>query len=200
MEARRGAPMSVRIEQVLIDALADFGISAGRIQGATGVWVDGKKIAAIGVHISRWVTSHGFALNVDTDLSYFQYIVPCGLTMPVTSMAAARVPGHARTGCRRPGQHFGRVFDREMLERPRGVEKIHDRRRHAPDGRKHCRRNSDQMAEEARRTGRARRASVRNFHRQSRHRDPFARCGHPGRSAGRGRQDRRHQYGCGAHQ
>jgi len=75
------------IEQVLIDALADFGIHAGRIPKLTGVWVEGGKIAAIGVHISRWVTSHGFALNVSTDLRYFQYIVPCGLSRPVTSMA-----------------------------------------------------------------------------------------------------------------
>ncbi len=75
------------VEQVIVDTLADFGIAAGRIPKLTGVWVDGCKIAAIGVHISRWVTSHGFALNVDTDLTYFQYIIPCGLTRPVTSMA-----------------------------------------------------------------------------------------------------------------
>src|ERR1051326_2418458 len=74
------------IEQVIIDTLADYGISGGRIPKLTGVWVEGRKIAAIGVHISRWVTSHGFALNVSTDLSYFGYIVPCGLTRPVTSM------------------------------------------------------------------------------------------------------------------
>jgi lipoyl(octanoyl) transferase len=74
------------IEQVLIDTLAEFGIAADRMAGATGVWVDGRKVAAIGIHISRWITSHGFALNLDTDLSYFQYIVPCGLTKPVTSM------------------------------------------------------------------------------------------------------------------
>src|SRR3981081_2535798 len=67
------------IEQVLIDTLAEFGIAADRMAGATGVWVDGRKVAAIGIHISRWITSHGFALNLDTDLSYFQYIVPCGL-------------------------------------------------------------------------------------------------------------------------
>jgi lipoyl(octanoyl) transferase len=74
------------IEQVIIDALAEFGIVAGCVTGCTGVWVEGKKVAAIGVHISRWVTSHGFALNHTTDLRYFQYIVPCGLTKPVTSM------------------------------------------------------------------------------------------------------------------
>jgi lipoyl(octanoyl) transferase len=74
------------IEQVIMDSLAEFGIEATRLEGCTGVWVKGKKVAAIGIHISRWVTSHGFALNHTTDLSYFQYIVPCGLTKPVTSM------------------------------------------------------------------------------------------------------------------
>jgi lipoyl(octanoyl) transferase len=102
------------IEQAIIDTLADFGIAAGRIEKLTGVWVEGKKIAAIGVHISRWVTSHGFALNVSTDLSYFQYIVPCGLTKPVTSMAALGVKaGVVETGKVLAG-HFGRIFDCEM--------------------------------------------------------------------------------------
>lgn len=74
------------IEQVVIEALAGFGIEARREPGATGVWTERGKIAAIGVHISRWITSHGVALNVNTDLSYFRYIVPCGLLKPVTSM------------------------------------------------------------------------------------------------------------------
>ena len=105
------------IEQVLIDTLSDYGIAAGRIPKLTGVWVGERKIAAIGVHISRWVTSHGFALNVTTDLSYFQYIVPCGLTKPVTSMAAVSPQGpHASV--EQVGQklaaHFGRIFEREM--------------------------------------------------------------------------------------
>ncbi|MGA3096607.1 MAG: lipoyl(octanoyl) transferase LipB [Bryobacteraceae bacterium] len=108
------------VEQTIIDTLADFGIAAGRIPKLTGVWVKERKIAAIGVHISRWVTSHGFALNVNTDLSYFQYIVPCGLARPVTSMvqlganaALAEVAGVL-------AGHFGRVFECEMLSGERG--------------------------------------------------------------------------------
>jgi lipoyl(octanoyl) transferase len=71
------------LEEVLIRTCRDFGIAAKRIGGVTGVWtgrVEPAKIAAIGVHISRGVTSHGFALNVNTDLSYFDLIVPCGIT------------------------------------------------------------------------------------------------------------------------
>lgn len=102
------------IEQVLIDALADFGIAAGRVPKLTGVWVEGRKIAAIGVHISRWVTSHGFALNVNTDLSYFQYIVPCGLTKPVTSMSALGVSASVNEVSESVAKHFARVFDYEL--------------------------------------------------------------------------------------
>ena len=93
-----------RLEEVLIRTCADFGIAAGRVQGLTGVWTNPSlsspaksrdfvssvqgKIAAIGVHISRGVTSHGFALNVNTDLSHFDLIIPCGIeARPVTSMA-----------------------------------------------------------------------------------------------------------------
>ena len=77
-----------RLEAVLIEALARFGIRAGRVEGRTGVWTGGRKIAAIGVRVTRGVTSHGFALNVHTDLSYFDHIVPCGISdADVTSMA-----------------------------------------------------------------------------------------------------------------
>ncbi|MGH9411593.1 MAG: lipoyl(octanoyl) transferase LipB [Vicinamibacterales bacterium] len=75
------------LEEVLIRAAAEFDISAGRIPGLTGIWVGNEKLAAIGVRISRWVTSHGFALNVTTDLSGFDLIVPCGIPdKGVTSM------------------------------------------------------------------------------------------------------------------
>jgi lipoyl(octanoyl) transferase len=67
------------LEQALIDALARLGVPAGRNPGYTGVWTGGRKIGSIGVHVKRWVTSHGFALNVTTDLSQFGRIVPCGI-------------------------------------------------------------------------------------------------------------------------
>jgi lipoyl(octanoyl) transferase len=67
------------LEEVLIRTAASFGIEAGRVKGLTGVWVAEEKLAAIGVRIARWVTSHGFALNVSTNLEHFQLIVPCGI-------------------------------------------------------------------------------------------------------------------------
>ena len=103
------------VEQAIIDTLAEFGIAGERIPKLTGVWVEGRKIAAIGVHISRWVTSHGFALNVSTDLSYFQYIVPCGLTKPVTSMAQLGVRASVEETGEILAGHFGRIFECEML-------------------------------------------------------------------------------------
>ena len=102
------------VEQMLIDALAEFGIAAGREAGATGVWTEQGKIAAIGVHISRWVTSHGFALNVATDLSYFRYIVPCGLAKPVTSMQALGCQADRDQVITAVARSFARVFDREL--------------------------------------------------------------------------------------
>src|SRR5260370_42097592 len=100
----------------MIDTLSDFGIAADRSPGCTGAWVDGRKIGAIGVHISRWVTSHGFALNVSTDLSYFGYIVPCGLAKPVTSMAQLGIDAALPQVNAKLAAMFGRVFDREVLE------------------------------------------------------------------------------------
>jgi len=67
------------LEDVLIRTAADFGIDAERVSGLTGVWVGREKLAAIGVRLSRWITSHGFAINVNTDLDYFNLIVPCGI-------------------------------------------------------------------------------------------------------------------------
>jgi lipoyl(octanoyl) transferase len=105
------------IEQVIIDTLADFGIAAGRVQGCTGVWVNNsQKIAAIGVHLSRWVTSHGFALNHTTDLSYFQYIVPCGLTKPVTSMRELGSNADRHEFVRSLAHHFAQQFDMTLSE------------------------------------------------------------------------------------
>jgi lipoyl(octanoyl) transferase len=73
---------------VLIRVAADYGLAAERVPGLTGVWVGGEKLAAIGVRIARWITSHGFALNVMTDLDYFNLIVPCGIAdRGVTSMS-----------------------------------------------------------------------------------------------------------------
>jgi len=75
------------LEETIIRVLGDFGIEGAREEGMTGVWVKGEKIAAIGVKVSRWVTMHGFALNVNTDLSMFHRIIPCGIFHKgVTSM------------------------------------------------------------------------------------------------------------------
>jgi lipoyl(octanoyl) transferase len=78
---RRDVHRYVRdLEEVLIRAVAVFGVDAGRSAGLTGVWVGNAKLAAIGVRIARWVTSHGFALNVGTNLDHFRLIVPCGIS------------------------------------------------------------------------------------------------------------------------
>jgi lipoyl(octanoyl) transferase len=114
-----------RLEEVLIRTCADFGIASKRVAGLTGVWTDDDeaipmregKIAAIGVHISRSVTSHGFALNVNNDLSFFDLIVPCGIAAkPVTSM---RKELGREVGLEAVAQslirNFGAVFGRQML-------------------------------------------------------------------------------------
>ena len=118
-----------RLEEVLIRSCLEYGIPTKRVAGLTGVWTDWNssddqmirssdgKIAAIGVHISRSVTSHGFALNVSTDLDYFKLIVPCGIAdKPVTSLAqelGRDVDLDEVAQC--VSRNFGRVFDRQML-------------------------------------------------------------------------------------
>jgi lipoyl(octanoyl) transferase len=126
-----------KVEEVLIRTCLEFGIPTKRIKGLTGVWTDWQsgdsqstnlptysitnsseaKIAAIGVHISRSVTSHGFALNANTDLDYFKLIVPCGITdKPVTSLQQELAKGvDLDEVAQRVSRNFGRVFDRQML-------------------------------------------------------------------------------------
>jgi lipoyl(octanoyl) transferase len=108
------------LEEVLIRTASDYGVEAGRVEGLTGVWVGRDKLAAIGVRISRWVTSHGFALNVTTDLEYFDLIVPCGIAdRSVTSLA--RLLGRAVDRVEvedRIVAHFGQVFARTPILLP----------------------------------------------------------------------------------
>jgi lipoyl(octanoyl) transferase len=101
------------LEDVLIRTASDYGIQAGRIDKLTGVWVGDEKLAAIGVRIARWITSHGFAVNVTTDLDYFKLIVPCGIAdRGVTSVS--RVLGRrvdTSEVAARIIEHFAKVFD-----------------------------------------------------------------------------------------
>ena len=117
---RRDVRRYVRdLEEVLIRTLAGYGIAAEVRPGAAliGVWAGGEKIAAIGIHLSRWITTHGFALNVATDLSLYAGIVPCGLRQErVTSMAKllGAAPPLAEVAQRLAG-HFGEVFARRLV-------------------------------------------------------------------------------------
>ena len=112
------------LEEVLIAVAGEYGLEAGRLAGAPGVWVGNDKLAAMGVHISRWVTSHGFAFNVNTDLRYFDYIVPCGLRdKGVTSLQKLLGrPVEMEEVAGRVVGHFGRVFKVEMVEVAEQVE------------------------------------------------------------------------------
>jgi lipoyl(octanoyl) transferase len=128
-EPRIGAVDFVRkLEEILIRACGDLGVVTERIPGLTGVWTQNEvpaKIAAIGVHISRAVTSHGFALNVTTNLDYFKLIVPCGISgKPVTSLAqeiAQSFLGRERKVpaledlAQQVARNFGRVFEAQTL-------------------------------------------------------------------------------------
>jgi lipoyl(octanoyl) transferase len=114
-----------QLEEVMIRATADFGLHARRIAERHGIWVDTaageEKLAALGVHLSRWVTSHGFAYNVSTDLRYFDLIVPCGIAgKRATSLERVldRAVGSAEVQPKLVA-HFGEVFEREMITVPR---------------------------------------------------------------------------------
>ncbi len=113
------------LEEVMIRTLADYHVQARRVKGLTGVWVGADKLAAIGVRISRWVTSHGFAFNVATDLDYFGLIVPCGIAdRGVTSLA--RVLGRSIDRAEvqeRLVSHFCDVFDRAPAREPAAAAK-----------------------------------------------------------------------------
>jgi lipoyl(octanoyl) transferase len=123
---RRDVVWYVRmLEEAMIRATAEFGITAGREPGKTGVWVNSghadEKLAAIGVHLSRWVTSHGFAYNVSTDLRYFDLIVPCGIRdRKATSLE--KLLGHSVDGkevAPRIARHLGELFGLKMKEATR---------------------------------------------------------------------------------
>jgi lipoyl(octanoyl) transferase len=108
-----------RLEEVLIRTSADFAISTKRISGLTGVWTESSeaKIAALGIHISHFVTSHGFALNVNPDLTFFDLIIPCGITAkPVTSMQRElNHPLDLNAVAESISRNFGTVFSSQML-------------------------------------------------------------------------------------
>lgn len=106
------------LEEVIIRTCGEYDIEAGRIEGLTGVWADGEKICAMGIRCSRWVTMHGFAFNVNTDLSYFNHIVPCGISdKEVTSLQdilgreinPAEVKGYLQ-------KHFSNVFEVNIIK------------------------------------------------------------------------------------
>jgi lipoyl(octanoyl) transferase len=123
---RRDVVWYVRmLEETMIRATAEFGVSAGRLEGKTGIWAPTagteEKLAAIGVHISRWVTSHGFAYNVSTDLRFFDLIVPCGIAdRKATSLE--KILGRSierKEVARQLVKHFGDVFGLEMKQASR---------------------------------------------------------------------------------
>jgi lipoyl(octanoyl) transferase len=106
------------LEEVMIRAAGDFGVKAARIEGLSGAWVGADKLGAVGVRISRWITSHGFAFNVMTDLDFFNLIVPCGITSGgVTSLARATGrPIQMADAAASLVRHFGDVFGCEPVD------------------------------------------------------------------------------------
>lgn len=105
-----------QLEEVLIRALAKLDVAARRVSGYTGVWVEDRKIASIGVHVTRWITFHGFALNVTTDLANFDLIVPCGIeAVRMTSLQLETGEAHDLAEVAAlTAKTFGEVFDRVM--------------------------------------------------------------------------------------
>ena len=111
---RRDVHRYVRdLEEVMIRVCADYGLAAGRVKGFSGAWIGDEKIGAIGVRISRWITSHGFAFNVATDIDFFNLIVPCGIAdKGVTSLASQLGGAPDKSEVEdRFAAHFGAVFD-----------------------------------------------------------------------------------------
>jgi len=108
------------LEEAVVCVLRDYGIEAGRQEKLTGVWTSSGKICAMGVHISRWITRHGLALNVNTDLSYYDLIVPCGLQgKQIASMQSILgFEVDVREVAEKLREHFGRIFEREMVPVP----------------------------------------------------------------------------------
>jgi lipoyl(octanoyl) transferase len=130
-----------RLERLMIDSLAAYGVQAGVIEGLTGVWVgggppQGRKIGSIGVHVNRGVTTHGFAVNVNNDLQPFEWIVPCGIDgVRMTSLCRELDAQHetGRAGARPRildrymdvvAELFGRIFEREPIEAERTLEEL----------------------------------------------------------------------------
>jgi lipoate-protein ligase B len=111
-----------QLEETMIRATADFKVTATRIADRHGIWVGQpateEKLAALGVHLSRWVTSHGFAYNVATDLRYFDLIVPCGIAGKRATSLERVLDRAVRTEEVRPrlAAHFGKLFERDMLQ------------------------------------------------------------------------------------
>ncbi|MGA8872910.1 MAG: lipoyl(octanoyl) transferase LipB [Candidatus Acidiferrales bacterium] len=114
-----------QLEEVMIRASADFGVAARRVEGRHGVWVDRaageEKLGALGVHLSRWVTSHGFAYNVSTDLRYFDLIVPCGIAGARATSLERVLAGPVDIDAvrERVAVHFAGVFESNLQEVPR---------------------------------------------------------------------------------
>lgn len=113
------------LEEVIIKTCADYGIEAGRIEGLTGVWVGDEKICAMGIRCSRWVTMHGFAFNVNTDLTYFEHIVPCGIrdknVTALNKLLGKNIDAEEVKS--RIARHFSEQFGAEVSE-PSGQNKL----------------------------------------------------------------------------